>query len=292
MIYLIFSILSSATIFILFKAFGQRRIDTFQAIVINYFVAFACGFVLEPIPLRTLEHSTGSWLPWAIFLGVMFILMFNLIAITTQRISVSVATISTKMSIVIPIVAAVFLYNDSMPVLKVLGILLALVGVVMASWTGERIRHFSLIFFLPIILFFGTGSVDMLLKYVQHSHLGNESPIQFSTMLFGTAAVIGALALIVRNFIRKKKIDKRSIIAGMVLGLPNFGSIYFLMKALAIPNMQSSEIFPINNMGIVLASAIAAVFFFSEKGTKVNRIGVAVSIVAIALIAFHTKLIN
>ena len=291
MIYLIFSILSSAAIFILFKAFGQRRIDTFQAIVVNYFVAFACGFILEPIPMDTLEHSTGTWLPWAIFLGSMFILMFNLIAITTQRISVSVATISTKMSIVIPIVAAVFLYNDSMPVLKVLGIILALAGVVLASWTGERMRKTSLLFFLPIILFFGTGSVDMLLKYVQHNHLGNESPVQFSTMLFGTAAVIGAMILGARNFLKKKGMDKRSIIAGLVLGLPNFGSIYFLMKALAIPNMQSSEIFPINNMGIVLASALAAVIFFGEKGKTINRIGVAVSVVAIALIAFHSKIL-
>lgn len=292
MIYLILSILSSAAIFVLFKAFGQRRIDTFQAIVFNYFAAFACGFVIEPIPIRTLENSASSWLPWAIFLGVLFIVLFNLIAITTQRISVAVATISTKMSIVIPIVAAVLLYNDSMPFLKVLGIIMALAGVVLASWTGEKLRNTSLILFLPLILFIGSGIIDLTLKYVQHIHLGDESPVQFSSILFITAGIIGVFALIARYFIKGKGLDIRSMIAGVILGLPNFGSIYFLMKALAIPDLESSEIFPINNMGIVLASAFAAVLFFGEKGTKINRIGVVVSVLAIALIAFHAKIIS
>jgi len=292
MIYLILSILSSAAIFVLFKIFGQRRIDTFQAIVFNYFAAFTCGFIIEPIPLQTLEHSVSSWLPWAVFLGVLFIVLFNLIAITTQRISVAVATISTKMSIVIPIVAAVFLYNDSMPFLKVLGIILALTGVVMASWTSEKMRYSSVVFLFPLILFVGSGIIDLTLKYVQHRYLGDESPGQFASILFGTAGIVGSIVLIARYFIKGKGLDFRSMLAGIILGLPNFGSIYFLMKALAIPGFESSEIFPINNMGIVLASAFAAVIFFGEKGTKINRIGVVVSVLAIALIAFHAKIIS
>ena len=290
MIYLIASILCSASLFIMFKWFGQNRIDTFQAIVINYAVAFGCGALLDPIPLGQVFGGSNPWLPWALGLGVLFIALFYLIAITAQRISVSVATVSTKMSIVIPIIAAVPLYGDTMPALKVVGILLALAGVVLASWTGEKLQFSSLALILPIILFAGNGTIDLVLKYVQHEHLGEESPIQFSSMIFGTAGLIGIVVLTGRNLLQKKSIDLRSILAGIALGLPNFGSIYFLMKALALSGMQSSEIFPINNMGVVLLSALGAMLFFGEKGSRLNRLGVALSIIAIALIAFHGSL--
>lgn len=290
MIFLLLSVLSSASLFICFKAFDKYKVDTFQAIVVNYLVAFACGFAIEPITPTHFEHVASTWLPWAAGLGLLFIVLFYLIAITTQRISVAVATIATKMSIVIPVVAAVPLYGDSMPILKVIGIVLALTGVVLASWTKQQMKLGPLLFILPAILFAGNGSIDLVLKYVQHHHLGHESPTQFSSMIFGTAGAIGILALIAGLALGKIKLRSRNVLAGIVLGLPNFGSIYFLLKALANSSMQSSEIFPLNNMGVVLFSALGAALFFGEKGNLLNRIGVVVSIAAIALIAFHGEL--
>ncbi|MDG1658691.1 MAG: EamA/RhaT family transporter, partial [Crocinitomicaceae bacterium] len=43
MIALLLSVLSSSLIFVIFKLFARFKIDTFQAIVVNYFMAFIIG---------------------------------------------------------------------------------------------------------------------------------------------------------------------------------------------------------------------------------------------------------
>jgi len=49
---------------------------------------------------------------------------------------------------------------------------------------------------------------------------------------------------------------------------------------------NSSAIIPIINMGIVLVSTLAAVFMFRERLSLLNRLGIILSLGAIALIAF------
>jgi uncharacterized membrane protein len=49
---------------------------------------------------------------------------------------------------------------------------------------------------------------------------------------------------------------------------------------------QSSAIIPINNMGIVLFSSLAAFVLFKEKLSLINWMGILLAIGAIALIAF------
>jgi uncharacterized membrane protein len=58
------------------------------------------------------------------------------------------------------------------------------------------------------------------------------------------------------------------------------------MKVLKQYAGNSSAIFPIINMGIVLFSALMAMLLFKEHLSKINWVGVILSLAAIALIAF------
>jgi len=82
------------------------------------------------------------------------------------------------------------------------------------------------------------------------------------------------------------KFDKRAIAAGILIGVPNYFSIWCLLKVLKDFAGNSSAIIPINNMGIVLFSTIAAFLLFKENLSKLNWLGILLSIAAIALIAF------
>ncbi len=59
MIALAGTIISSTLIFVIFRLFEKYKIDTFQAIVFNYFTAFICGVVLYSprIIIGSLEGS-------------------------------------------------------------------------------------------------------------------------------------------------------------------------------------------------------------------------------------------
>jgi uncharacterized membrane protein len=75
-----------------------------------------------------------------------------------------------------------------------------------------------------------------------------------------------------------------SWIAGILLGIPNFGSIYFLFRAIGNPHLTSSSVFPLNNMGVVLLTAIFGIVFFKEILSQKNWVGVLVSVAAILVI--------
>jgi len=71
---------------------------------------------------------------------------------------------------------------------------------------------------------------------------------------------------------------------GLLLGVPNYFSMYFLVKTLNA-FQQASLVFPINNIGIVLMSSLMAFVFFKEKFNKQKMIGLALASLAIVLMA-------
>jgi drug/metabolite transporter (DMT)-like permease len=78
----------------------------------------------------------------------------------------------------------------------------------------------------------------------------------------------------------------RDVIAGLLLGTVNYGSVYFLVKAYDSELMSKSTLLPVNNLAVVILGTLAAVFLFREKLNRINFLGVACSVVALALLLF------
>ncbi|MBL4657032.1 MAG: EamA/RhaT family transporter [Flavobacteriales bacterium] len=283
--YLILSILSSSCIFLIFKQFSRYEIDNFQAIVFNYLTAAIIGFTLSDSSFEWSSGESNTWIWVACLTGVLFISMFNVIAVTTQKIGIAVASVAAKVSLIIPVLIAVHLYGDEMPLLKIAGILLALTSVFLTFYSkdGGKIGR---LWILPVVLFFGTGLLDTLLKFTQSTLLSEEQFNIFSSILFVVAGVIGLIVVLINMAVRGGKFKMKNVLAGIALGVPNYGSIYFLLKTFEESNMESSVIFPINNMGIVAVSAIAALLIFKERLSPLNWAGIGISILAIGIISF------
>lgn len=109
MIDLVLSVLCSSLIFVIFKLFDVYKIQTLYAIITNYIVACLTGlfFYQEKVDVIAVYHSNWFW--GTLALGVLFILVFNLMARTSQQVGVAVASVATKMSFVIPVVIGVLL---------------------------------------------------------------------------------------------------------------------------------------------------------------------------------------
>ncbi|WP_109298961.1 EamA family transporter [Aquimarina sp. AU474] len=287
MIYLILSILASSLIFVIFKLFVKYNVDTLQAIIINYVVACISGVIAysEPIDLKNISNE--GWFYGAMILGVIFISVFNLMAITTQKNGLSVAAVATKMSLAIPIIFGIIVYHESTGVLKIIGIIIALIAVYLTSMKsaeGISINKENLIF--PLLVFIGSGIIDTSLKYFETNHVAqNDVPI-FSATIFGFAAIIGIVTLLYKSITGSLKLSVKNVIAGIGLGVPNYFSIFFLIKALRYENMDSSTVFTINNVAVLLVSTIAGIVFFREKLILKNWIGIALAILSIILVTF------
>jgi len=286
MIYLLLSIVSSTLIFLFFKLFEKYKIDNFQAIVFNYITATTVGLLISDVNIDIGSMVYEKWFIVAIITGVMFISMFNVIAVTTQKIGVAVASVSSKVSLIIPVFLAVFLYGDDMPFIKIFGIALAVISVFLTFYSNEKNNSLGRLWILPVVLFLGTGLLDTAMKFTQAALLSEDDFNSFSSVLFFVAGLIGFIVLIFKVVYNGEIIKKKNVIAGICLGFPNYGSIYFLLQTFEHGNMDSSVVFPINNMSIVVFSAILAFVFFKEKLSLINWLGICASLLAIGIISF------
>ena len=284
MIYLFLSILFSTGLFVIFKYFGIFKIDVLKAIVVNYIVAFTLGFVSAENSIFISDIPSQPWFFGALFLGAMFVSIFFVMAMTAQRNGVSVASISGKMSVVIPILFGVFLYNESVTFLKVLGIVIALVAVYLASVKDEKRNFKNAGLLFPMLLFFGSGVIDTTLKYIEVNFVPDQEVAIFSASLFSIAAFFGLIILGVKTLKKREVFGLKNIIAGIILGVPNYYSIVFLIKALQTDGFESSTLFTINNVAIVIVSSIVGLLLFKEHFSRRNKIGVFLAILGILLV--------
>jgi drug/metabolite transporter (DMT)-like permease len=287
MLFLVISILCSVSIILVFKFFVTFRVHTFTAIVYNYIVACLLGWLLLIDPPRIAHIFQSQWLPLALIIGILFILMFFVIAITTQRVGITPTAISGRLSVVLPILFSIIYFNETLNVLKVTGLVLAIPALALSIFKKRknRVHLHPQFLYLPLLLFLGTGIIDSLVKLSQEVYIPDDEILLFSTVLFGVSALSGLLFKAIFRTDLDRFLLRRNIVWGFILGIVNLGSLYFLIMALNLAPFDSSVIFGMNNMGIVLLSVFAGVLFFREKLSIINWIGIGISVVAIFVLS-------
>jgi drug/metabolite transporter (DMT)-like permease len=291
MIFLIASIILTSYLTISFKVLDRLSIPSLQAIVFNYITCVITGSLVSGIFPFSTSTKSQPWFGWAILMGMMFIILFNIIAFTAQKIGVAVASVANKLSLVIPFLFSLYLYDEKLSGLKIVGIIFALAAVLFTCWPhrdiqGSTIRsaHGSLLL-VPFVLFIGSGILDTLVKYVEQTFLNDNNKDSYLITAFAMAGTAGLLILAWLFAAGKQRFDKRSVLAGILIGIPNYFSIWTLMKVLSENKGNSSAIFPIVNIGIVLFSTLVAFIVFREKLSTLNWAGILLAVVAIVMMA-------
>lgn len=288
MIYLLFSILSSTLIYVVFKLYPKFGIQTLQAIVFNYWVAFLFGICLIDFEQVGSIHDY-DW-KWLIPIeGILFITIFNVMALTVQKHSVTVGSVASRTAMIIP--AAVFMFlepENAFSIYKVIGIALALVAVYLSSKKDKAHQIDKRYFYLPLILFIGSGTIDLLIGYAE-SHLMQSSSeiLLFTPGIFLVAGVLGTAVLIYRYRVKKDiRWQWKDVLGGLILGLINYSSLYFILKAMNSKMLDPSIFFPVNHMGIIAAGTIVGLLVFKERISLINWIGIALGFIAILLMTW------
>ncbi|MEN8789024.1 MAG: EamA family transporter [Flavobacteriaceae bacterium] len=287
MIDLALSVLFSSFIFVVFKLYKRYEINTVHAIIINYITACLVGILLYDGHTTLDDVPFKSWFEGSLMLGILFIMIFNLMARTSQQLGVSVASVATKMSLVIPVVLGIWLYNESLGLIKIIGILMALTAVYFSSVKKSNLEVRANNWYLPFFVFLGSGIIDGSIKYLQEYHVSKEDFPIFSSSVFAAAALSGILYISIRGIRVRNKWKFRDLAGGVALGVPNFFSIYFLLRALQSSQMNSASVFTINNVAIVMLSTLLGIALFQEKLSPKNWTGIAMAVISIILVAIY-----
>lgn len=273
----------------LFKYFGKYQVNNLQAIIINYFTAGSLAVVItntNGLPINFQHIVLSNYIVPSLIIGLLFIITFNLLAYGTQKIGIAISTVANKMSMIIPVIIGIYLFKEAIGVFKLIGIFLAISAIYMTSTKSGKLSFDKK--FMPIILliFLGQGIADGTLSWTQKFTLSTENTSLFFASTFFSAGTFGCLFLVYDLMVKKIQFQAKNILWGIALGVPNYLTLHFFIRSLQSPILESSQVFPVVNMGIIILSAISGIILFKEKLTPLNWTGIAIAIIAISFISF------
>ena len=286
MIYLLLAILGSGVIPVVFRAFGGWRINLFWAIPINYVVCVVIGNFLAENALDIPTLAAQPWIGLAALQGTLLAVNFFLLAHTAQRAGVAIAALASRLSVAIPALLAFVLYDDTLTPIKIAGLLAALIALYLctAPERGSGGLTSRLFHFLPLLVFATFGCYFTILKYLQSYYLNpsNYHAYVMSGFVFAfiSSIVIGAA----KRVFATADFRVGYLLAGIGLGCINYVAVYALLRVLALKGWESSQLYPIYSVGVVAVSTVLAFLCFREKLSARKTIGLAVGLVAVALL--------
>ncbi|MFY7862001.1 MAG: EamA family transporter [Chitinophagales bacterium] len=288
MIYLILSIISSSSLLVFFKLFEKYKVNAAQAIAVNYFVAAVVGYVMMEDRLQ-IASGNQNLILLSGFLGILFSLIFNLSRYTTQKVGLAITSVAMKLGVVFPVIFGVLLYNETFQKANYFGAFLGLVAIILLNYKPNASVRYAVsgkyLFIFPLLVWFGSGICDSSVQFAEISFPKETQAGSFAFMTFLSAGV-STFGL---NLIKRSTWTIRSFVGGFCLGIPNYFSIYFLVKCLHDLsfnyNVASSTVFMINNLSVVIFSIFIGLFFFKENFTTLNFIGVVLAIMSIYCIS-------
>lgn len=287
MIEIIITISTFSSMVMLFKYFEKINVNNLQAISANYFTAGILSIISLPntFEFDKINYSnTTIFFVLAFIVGLLFVLTFNLYAHGAQKIGVTPSTIANKMSMIIPIIIGIILLNEEVTFNKILGISFAFVAIFLSSIGDRKYSLNKNHLIIIVLLFIGQGLADGILNWAQEFILNGSNMNLFFAVTFLAAGFSGLLFLFFKLSSQKVKLEPKSIIWGIVLGIPNYLTLLYFVKSLKSELFSSSEIFPIINIGVIIFCTIFSIILFRERVSIYNWLGVILGVFSIFII--------
>ncbi len=262
-LFLVLALLSSFSIALLLKVFEQKERNRIVIVASNYIVAGALGYLLSQ---KT--QVTSSILVFGIVIGFFFCFGFIVLFVAVKKKGVASSVTIGRLSLAIPVALSIFLWGEKPLLVDIIG--LVLIFFIILSWEG-KIGKVS-----PILLaiFFIFGFLDSAMKFFKLEFPATDDSF-FLIFVFCSAMAWGWLYILVS----RQKPKRADILWGLFLGVPNFFSSYFLLKALAA--IPAYVVFPFINIGIIILSALAGHLLFKEELDRKKVVLILLGIIAV-----------
>lgn len=278
---LIFSAaLCSVLVSILLKFSKSRGFDVMQMIAWNYAIAtILCFFWFEPDLYQISLTSTPWWLIG--LLGIALPSIFLLLSKSLDQAGIIRTEIAQRLSVVLSLLAAYFLFQEKFSTLKLIGIALGLGAIVLIifSKTSTPTLQTKKAEMYLLAVWLGYALVDVLLKY--STSLGLKFAVSLNLMfVFAFIISMGYLSL------RQTSWTVQNFLAGLSLGVLNFANIALYVKAHMLLKDSPAIVFAGMNILVVVLGVIAGILVFKEKITLKNSLGILLAITGVLCLAF------
>ena len=277
MIYLIFSILSSVLVAVIIRLNEARNLNRAAVMLFNYITAAAIGILLtnELPSLKTFSIL----LPLGSFTGFIYVATFFVYMYSVRQMGMAIPVTVTRLSVVVPVLGSVMIFSEAINTIQFFGIVMALISIFLFSWNDKKVKANTdrKEFYLPILLFLMMGSGDFSLKVFQGIY-----PADYLMSFIILVFVISSILSLFLVLVKRVKISRQIIIAGFLLGIPNYFSAYFILKALQ--QLSGAITFTLNNIGIIMLSTFLGFIIWREPLKRKAIFAIAFAIISVILL--------
>ncbi|CAB1212533.1 DMT family transporter [Acinetobacter bouvetii] len=273
----------SVVISILLKQCKAKGFDSLQMIVWNYAsAALLCFLWFKP----DLQHVSVMDTPWwlIVALGVLLPSIFLCLAKSLQYAGIIKTEIAQRLSVVLSLLAAFFIFQEQFTTLKIIGIGLgisAVLSILFSHQKAEQGQSFSKQGLLYLALVWsGYALIDVLLKYT--TGLGVQFAVALNLMFI--CAFILSLAYIAVT--TKTAGSTKNILAGLGLGILNFANIALYVKAHMLLKDTPAIVFAGMNILVVILGALSGLVIFKEKLKPATALGLALGLASVICLAY------
>lgn len=265
MLFLILAIFSSAMVAIMMRLAQPRVSNSTGLLAANYIVCTLTALFLSipefpSVSLQTLGFPAGM----GAINGFIYLAGFALMQYNTRHNGVVLSSVFMKLGILVSMVLSVVWFKEMPTAVQVFGFVLAVAAILIINYEkGTTMGSNS----WTLILMLFTGGMGDTMSKVYDTY--GDSGLQ---NLFLTVTFLSALILCLVMMAKKgEKLGLRELGFGVLLGIPNFLSSLFLLKALAV--IPAVIAFPVFNVAVILVVTAAGLLLFREKLSKNQMLG-------------------
>ena len=286
---LIIAVLCSVAVSVLLKVARKRHIEIQQAIAFNYIVALSLSWFLLKPDFKGLEFTDfiaqSENTPIFLALGILLPSVFIIMSKAVEFAGIVRSDAAQRLSLFLPILAAFLIFHETLSQSKVVGIVLAFVGLfcLLSKPNQQSAVDFRGVLGL-IGVWFGYGIIDILFKQAA------KSGGAFPTTLF-IAFSLAACIMFIYLLFKRTQWNVASFVGGIILGVLNFFNILFYIKAHQSFGSNPTLVFAGMNIGVICLGTITGALIFKEKISKVNWLGIVFSLCAIFCLYYLDKIL-
>ncbi|KZC43423.1 MULTISPECIES: EamA family transporter [Rhodanobacter] len=284
MIYVLLSVACSVLVSVLLKLARRFGIDVGQAIAWNYVVAGALTtWLLQPTPVSL----RGPGVPWLALaaLGILLPTIFLALAASVRHAGIVRSDAAQRLSLLLSLLAAFALFGEQLTAFKALGVVLGLLALLGMVWRSghDNAERGTAGWLYPLAVFTGFGVIDILFKRVAQAGVPLGASLQ---AMFALALLVAFALQLWRRARGQTRFTARNALAGLLLGLANFGNILFYLRGHRALPEHPALVFASMNLGVVALGALVGLLLFRERLSRLNLAGVALALLAIGVIAY------
>ncbi len=279
--YLLLSVVFSLLIAHFLKIVEVKKANTLQVLTINYLTAGLLAVGVTTSGGHDLIPAFPLWMyGLAVIVGIFFIANFFVYSKSIHDNGVGVSITAMRVSLLIPVVISIAVYNEPLTLLRLAGILLVLMALILLV-TDRRSKQMARLnrHWLLILLFLFTGIADASMKVFEQEGLAVATETHYLGIVFSTSFIIGLIAIIYKGM---EKFTLRLVGLGVAIGVPNLLTSVFLIKALQ--HADGTVIYSAVNILTVIGGTLIGRFYWDDTITALQAFGMIMALVAIVIL--------